>query len=98
MQYHMIQAVVNGLRSPDQCAQIDQYLRAQADVIVARTDYVTQNVMLQVPHFSAFTAQQLRDLFAGMGLEVRCYRRLPLTSAVYVPLDPATCTEVPEKE
>ena len=94
-EYHVVQAVVDGLRSPGQCAQVDIYLRAQADVIVARTDYNTRNVMIQVPRFSGFTQQHLRDLFQSLGLEIRCYQRLPLNSSLYKPLDPRTCTEQP---
>lgn len=94
-EYHVVQAVVEGLRSPGQCAQVDIYLRAQADVIVARTDYNTRNVMIQVPHFSTFGEQHLRDLFQSLGLEIRCYRRLPLNSSLYKPLDPRDCTEMP---
>ncbi len=94
-EYHVVQAVVEGLRSPGQCAQVDTYLRAQADVIVARTDYNTRNVMIQVPHFSSFTEEHLHDLFQSLGLEIRCYRRVPLNSSLYKPLDPRTCSETP---
>ena len=91
--YAVLQAVVEGLRSPAQCAQIDLFLRAQPDVIVARTDYNTRNVMIQVPAFSSAGREQLKAWFTSLGLEIHCYRRYPLTSAVYTPLDPRTCTE-----
>lgn len=94
-EYHLVQAVVEGLRSPGQCGQVDVYLRAQADVIVARTDYNTRNVTLQVPRFSEFTEAHLRELFQSLGLGIRCYRRIPLSSSLYAPLDPRTCTEAP---
>lgn len=92
-EYHVVQAVVDSLRSPGQCAQIDLYLRAQPDVIVARMDYNTRNVMLQVPAYSAIDAAWLHDRFASLGLTVRCFRRQPLQSAVYKPLDPRTCID-----
>lgn len=92
-QYAVLQAVVDGLRSPAQCAQIDLFLRAQPDVIVARTDYNTRNVMIQVPAFSSTGREQLKAWFTSLGLEIHCYRRYPLTSAVYTPLDPRTCIE-----
>jgi hypothetical protein len=92
-EYHVVQAVVDSLRSPGQCAQIDLYLRAQPDVIVARMDYNTRNVMLQVHAFSAIDAAWLRDRFASLGLHMRCFLRRPLQSAVYKPLDPRTCID-----
>jgi hypothetical protein len=95
-EYHIVQAVVDSLRSPGQCGQIDLYLRAQPDVIVARMDYNTRNVMLQVPAFSTIDRQWLRDRFASLGLEIRCYRRYSLQSALYQPLDPRTCTDQAE--
>lgn len=95
-EYHVVQAVVDSLRSPGQCGQIDLYLRAQPDVIVARMDYNTRNVMLQVPALSTIDRQWLRDRFASLGLEIRCYRRFALQSALYQPLDPRTCTDQAE--
>lgn len=94
-EYHVVQAVVEGLRSPGQCGQVDVYLRAQADVIVARTDFNTRNVMIQVPRYSDLSEAHVRALFESLGLGIRCYRRLPLASSLYTPLDPRTCTEAP---
>lgn len=88
---HQVQAVVDGLRSREQAAYIQEQLRQLAGVRVARVDHNTRNLMLQVDPGSTLTADALQAALQPLGLGVRCYVRAPLGPAPFRHFDPRTC-------
>ena len=91
---HTVQAVVDGLRTYGQAQQLDVFLRDQVGVRVARTDYNTRNLMLQIEPASALNEEQLRSWVHAFGFELRCYRRGPVNS--FAPMDPRNCVSGPQ--
>lgn len=91
-----VQAIVNGVRSPQHAAQADAILRVQAGVIISRTDFNTRNLLLHTTGQAVLGATQLNDLLAPLGMSVRCYQRSVVGSAPFHHLDPRTCGTPPE--
>lgn len=92
---HQVQAVVGGLRSPEQAAYAQEHLRAVAGVRVARVDHNTRNLMLQVDPACGMNADDLGALLQPLGLGIRCFSRRPVGPGAFHHLDPRTCGQPP---
>jgi hypothetical protein len=88
---HQVQAVVDGLRSPEQAAYAQEHLRAVAGVRVARVDHNTRNLMLQVDAACGINADDLGAVLQPLGLGIRCFGRRPIGPGAFHHLDPRTC-------
>jgi hypothetical protein len=92
---HQVQAVVDGLRSPEQAAYAQEHLHAVAGVRVARVDHNTRNLMLQVDPACGMNADDLGALLQPLGLGIRCFSRRPVGPGAFHHLDPRTCGQPP---
>ena len=91
-----VQAVVDGLRSPEQAYDASQTVLAHPGVVACRVDHNTRNLMLQVDHGCALNADILDQWLTGSDLHIRCYQRVPNASGPFHHLDPRHCGLDPE--
>lgn len=89
--YHVVQAVVPGLRSPQQAAQVDMQLRSLPGVLMTRTDHNTRNLLLHVETSAALNEDAIRLVLTPLALDLRCFRRLPHAPGSFHHLDPRDC-------
>ena len=88
---HQVQAVVDGLRSPQHAHEAALLIGQQPGVRVCRVDHNTRNLMLQVDASCGLTREQVATLIAPLGMDVRCWTRGPLTAEPFRHLDPRAC-------
>lgn len=90
-QLQQIQAVVDGLTSPQHAAEANEVLVPIPGVTMSRLDHNTKNLFMHVSPDCALDATGLRLLLEPFGLNVRCVRRLEIGSGPFRHLDPQTC-------
>jgi hypothetical protein len=88
---HLVQAIVEGLTSPEQAAEVGQLVSEQAGVRMSRFDVHTRNMMLHVDPSCTLDRTGLADLLAPFGITLRCYIRRPAAAAPFQHLDPGQC-------
>lgn len=88
---HLVQAVVDGLRSPRHAWQADSILRLQHGVVVSRTDHNTRNLMMHLQPGCSLQRAEVEALLLPLGMSLRCWRRAPITPERFEHLDPRTC-------
>lgn len=86
-----VQAVVHGLRSPQQALHVDQIIHGMNGVLLSRTDATSENLFILVRADVALDPTELRALLAPMGIRIACWTRRPRSEAPYQPLDPKAC-------
>ncbi|MCB9169586.1 MAG: hypothetical protein H6597_00430 [Flavobacteriales bacterium] len=87
----LVQAVVDGLRSPQQAHEAALLIQEHTGIAVCRVDHNTRNLMLQVGPGIALNASMLDQWLTGLQLHVRCYRRIPHATGPFHHLDPRHC-------
>ena len=92
---HQVQAVVEGLRSPQHAYEADKLLRALPGVIISRTDHNTRNLFMRVSPQCAVSAASLNGTLAELGMSVRCFQRGPVGPEPFRHLDPRSCGLAP---
>ncbi len=91
---HQIQAVVNGLETTDQARLAGEVLRARKDVLTARFDPTSRNMLLRILPGSDLDRLSINALLAHLGLTVRCVHRTEAENdQLFQHLDPSTCQE-----
>ena len=91
MVYHVVLGVVDGLRTTEQARQLNDMLSKQAGVIMARVDYNTRNLMIQVAASNTLHEEQLRGWIEAKGFSLRCYSRAAASAGPYHALDARYC-------
>ena len=93
---HQVQAVIEGVRTPQHAHQAAVLIRQLPGVEMGRVDHNTRNLLLHLGPGSPVTQAQLDQAIAPLGLSLRCYRRSPLEGAgPFRHLDPRTCGQAP---
>ena len=92
---HQVQAVVDGVRSPQHAYEADLVLRALPGVVLTRTDHNTRNLLMHVPADLPISAAVLNEALATLGMSVRCYQRGPIGQGPFRHLDPRDCGLTP---
>lgn len=90
-----VQAVVIGLRSPQQALQADRHLSGIPGVQLTRTDMHTSNLFMLVDAASPDQESAVRSSLSSLGLRLACWRRSPRSDAPFRHLDPDQCQETP---
>ncbi|MBK8228542.1 MAG: hypothetical protein IPK70_15385 [Flavobacteriales bacterium] len=71
----LVQAAVDGLQDGEHARSASQLIQQQPEVLMARFDVRTRNMMLHVTESASITRNQINALLAPLGLQVRCYSR-----------------------
>ncbi|MFN3874339.1 MAG: hypothetical protein ACK4L7_00305 [Flavobacteriales bacterium] len=93
---HVVQAVVDGLSSPQVARQAGLLLQGQEGVLMARLDVPTRNMMLHVSERFALDRDAINTLLAPLGITARCFERRDARERPYQHLDPLRCGTQPE--
>lgn len=88
-----VQAIVIGLRSPQQALQADKHLNAIPGVLLTRTDHHTRNLFLLVNASGPDVEAAVRSALAPLGLKLACWTRGPRSTQPFAHLDPENCDE-----
>lgn len=92
---HQVQAVIEGVRTPQHAHQAAVLIRQLPGVDMGRVDHNTRNLLLHLDPASPVTQAQLEQVIAPLGMSLRCYRRGPIEGAPFRHLDPRTCGQAP---
>lgn len=95
-QLQEVQAIVDGLRSPQHAAQADDIIRQMPGVVMSRTDWNTRNFLMHTTSEGNMDATQLNALLQPIGLSLRCFQRQPVGSVPFHHLDPRACGIPPD--
>jgi hypothetical protein len=90
-----VQAVVHGLRTPQQALHVDQMIHAVDGVLVSRTDFASRNLFILLRSDSALDPEALRTMLAPSGIRLSCWSRRPRSQQPFEPLDPSACEPGP---
>jgi hypothetical protein len=71
----LVQAAVDGLQDAQHARTASQLIQQQPEVLMARFDVRTRNMMLHVSESASINRNQISALLAPLGLQVRCYSR-----------------------
>lgn len=91
-----VQAVITGLRTPQEALQVDRHLGHIPGVLLTRTDLHTSNLYMLVRAESPDQEVAARAALDQMGLHLGCWRRTPRNGEPFVHLDPAHCNDLPQ--
>ncbi|MBL0127155.1 MAG: hypothetical protein IPP83_06775 [Flavobacteriales bacterium] len=94
-QLQQIQAVVDGITSPQHAAEINAVLAAQPDVVMSRTDMHTKNLLIHAMPECTLDAVAINTLIQPLGASVRCFQRERLVPGHFKHLDPQACGSSP---
>lgn len=89
-----IQAVVDGQLTGHSARSISDHLAARPGVRLCRVDVYSRNLFMEVDPNCRLSQQAIERFFAIHGLHLRCYARVPQTSAPFRLLDPRTCSPI----
>ena len=92
---HLVQGVVQGIRSDALGRALDADLRALEGVLVCRFDRHNRNLYVEVGADSPMDEQSVRDVVETHGGTLTCYQRLPFGAQPFRLLDPRLCTQAP---
>lgn len=90
-----VQAVINGLRTPQEALMVDRHLGHIPGVLLTRTDLHTSNLYMLVRADSPDQEEAVRATLERMGLHLGCWTRTPRNGEPFAHLDPARCNELP---
>lgn len=90
-----VQAVITGLRTPQEALMVDRHLGHIPGVLLTRTDLHTSNLYMLVRVGSPDQEEAVRATLERMGLHLGCWTRAPLNGEPFTHLDPARCDELP---
>ena len=90
-----VQAVISGLRTPQEALMVDRQLGHVPCVLLTRTDLHTSNLYMLVRASSPDQEEAVRASLARMGLHLGCWTRTPRIGEPFTHLDPARCDELP---
>lgn len=90
-----LQAVVDGLSSPQHAAQVNAVLTVMPGVLMSRLDHNTSNLFMHLAPGAHMDAAILGAALAPFGLTVRCCKRGETTGGKFHHLDPQACGEAP---
>lgn len=71
----LVQAAVDGLQDAQHARTASLLLEQQPDVLMARFDLRTRNMMLHVAESATINKNQINALLAPLGVQIRCYGR-----------------------
>lgn len=91
-----VQAVIAGLRTPQEALMVDRHLRHVPGVLLTRTDLHTSNLYMLVRADSPDQEEAVRASLERMGLHLGCWTRAPRNGEPFMHLDPARCDELPQ--
>ncbi len=94
-QLQQIQAVVDGILSPQQAAQANAPLLELPGVHMSRLDQRTSNLFMHVEEGSPVDATVISDVLGQFGMSVRCFRRNIAGAEPFKHLDPQGCGTPP---
>lgn len=94
-QLQQIQAVVDGVLSPQHAAQVNAPLRGLPGVHMSRVDHHTSNLFMHVEAGSPVDATVLANVLEPFGVSVRCFRRSAAGAEPFKHLDPQNCGTPP---
>lgn len=86
-----VQAVVDGIDSPQHAALANEALTPIAGVVMSRLDFRTKNLFMHVRPDCQMDAASLRLLIEPFGLSVRCFQRSNVITGQFSHLDPQNC-------
>lgn len=90
-QLQQVQAVVDGISSPQHAAMANEVLAPIAGVVMSRLDFRTKNLFMHVRPDCQLDAASLRLLIEPLGLSVRCFQRRNAVTGQFSHLDPQNC-------
>ncbi|MCC6575883.1 MAG: hypothetical protein IT228_00920 [Flavobacteriales bacterium] len=90
-----VQAVVDGVRSPQHAHEAALLIRQLPGVEMCRVDHNTRNLLLHLHAGGTVTEAQLEEVIAPLGMGLRCVRTGPVQGASFRHLDPRTCEDPP---
>ena len=90
-----VQAVIRGLRTPQEAFMVDKHLGHIPGVLLTRTDQHTSNLYMLVRADSPDQQQAVRAALVKMGLHLGCWTRTPRNGEPFTHLDPDRCDELP---
>ena len=90
-----VQAVISGLRTPQEALNVDRNLGHIPGVLLTRTDLYTSNLFMLVKAESADQQQAVRASLRQLGLHLGCWARTPRSDQPFTHLDPGRCEETP---
>ncbi len=91
-----VQAVISGLRTPQEALMVDKHLGHIPGVLLTRTDLHTSNLYMLVRVGSADQQEAVRAALGRMGLHLGCWTRTPRNGEPFTHLDPDRCDELPQ--
>ena len=94
-QQHLVQAVVQGVRSDAIGRALEADVRVLEGVLHCRFDRNNRNLYLELAADSPLDEQVLRDAVETHGGALSCYQRRPFTAQVFRLLDPRRCGQEP---
>lgn len=90
-----VQAIISGLRTPQEALNVDRHLGHIPGVLLTRTDLHTNNLFMLVEPESADQEQAVRASLRQLGLRLGCWTRAARSDQPFKHLDPARCDEIP---
>ncbi len=94
-QVHLVQAVVQGIRSDALGRALDADLRGLEGILVCRFDRSNRNLYLELSADSPLDEQALRDVVETHGGTLACFQRRPFGAEPFRLLDPRQCVQAP---
>jgi len=87
----LVQAAVDGLTDGQHAHAASQVIQQRPDVLMARFDVQTRNMMLHVLESSTLSKDQIDALLAPLGVQLRCYSRRAASAAPFRHVDADRC-------
>lgn len=87
----LVQAAVDGLMDGQHAHDASQLIQQRPDVLMARFDVHTRNMMLHVQENSTLSKDQINALLAPLGVQLRCYSRRAASAAPFRHVDADRC-------
>lgn len=94
-QVEQIQAVIDGIVSPQHAAEINAVLSVQPNVLMSRTDAHTKNVFMQVAPDCDLDLAAINHFIQPLGASARCFQRERSVPGRFKHLDPENCDARP---
>jgi len=93
---HQVQALLEGVRSPQHAHHVDLLLLELDGVLMSRTDVHHGDLLLLVRADSPVDEGAVAEVLARTGVRMRCWTRRPREDAPFKRLDPRECAATPE--
>lgn len=86
-----VQAVISGPLTAEAARSLGDHIAERPGVLLCRVDPISRNLLIHIDAHSTLSATSLEHYLAIHGLHLRCYTRVPRSSAPFRLLDPRSC-------